>query len=190
MSIANLYHKLTQARDSAGSRLFAWAQGAPTDGAIGYAPGCLLVATGGAAVSNVLYVNLGDGSACEFAPVCEVSAEQVARLSLDAVDGADGTASLIVQATDAAGNELADTFRIRVWVGTADDLGVDAITGITIAAGTQTAENTANGDYTLFTDATGGAVLTLDNGAAGTLYAWAELGGRVFAAGAIEITSD
>ena len=39
------------------------------------------------------------------------------------------------------------------------------------------------------TQTTGKITLTLDNGTAGTIYLWAELGGNIYESGAIEITA-
>jgi len=114
----------------------------------------------------------------------------IAASSLDvtAVDNADGTATLTLQALAIDGTDLAENILSRVWVGTADDFGVDAITGITVATGTSKEAVTANGEYLVITDATGEAVLTLNNGGAGTIYGWAEVAGNIYPSGAIVIT--
>jgi len=110
-------------------------------------------------------------------------------LEVTAVDNTDGTATLTVQALAFDGTDLAASVLTRVWVGTADDLGVDAITGITIATGTSKEVVTANAEYLVITDATGLAELTLNNGGAGTIYAWVESSSVIYPSGAIVITS-
>jgi len=110
-------------------------------------------------------------------------------LNLSAVDGGDGTAALTVQAKDAADNDLAEVVLAEIWVGTADDYGEDAITGITISTGTQREELTANAAYRVISDATGKIVLALNNGGAGSVYAWAVIDGKVCSSGEIVITS-
>jgi hypothetical protein len=115
--------------------------------------------------------------------------DKIAQLTVSAVDGGDGTANLTIQAQDAGGNDLADNVLVRVWVGGADDFGVDALTGITASTGTVVNSHTANGDVDVATDATGTAVLALDNNGAGSVYAWCALGGRIYESGEIAITA-
>jgi predicted RecA/RadA family phage recombinase len=115
-------------------------------------------------------------------------ADRVPGLDVSAADVTDGTANLTLQAQDANGNNLAENVLLRVWVGGADDFGVDALTGITASTGTVVHSHTANGDVTVATDETGKAVLALDNNGAGSVYAWAALGGRVYESGEIVIT--
>lgn len=118
-----------------------------------------------------------------------LTAIAASSLEVSAVDGTDGTATLSLQAKALDGTDLAENVLFRVWVGGADDFGVDAITGITVDTGTSKEEVTANGEYLVITDATGAAELTLDNNGAGTIYAWAELGGNIYPSDAIVITS-
>ncbi len=136
--------------------------------------------------SKTLTLPDGNVSAAKLAAAVQ---DRIAYVSAAAVDGEDGTATLTLQLKDAGGNNLAEHARLRVWVGTANDLGVDAITGISATTGTVVDEHTVNGDYNVLTDENGAAVLTLDNGGAGTIYAWVELNGRIVAVGAIVITA-
>ena len=122
----------------------------------------------------------------------ELSTAYVAALpSLDvsAVDGTDGTAALTVQALDVDGTDYEENVFTRIWVGTADDFGADAITGITATIGTLKEAVTANAEYLVISDATGTIELALNNGGAGTIYAWAEIGGKIYPSGAIVITA-
>jgi len=110
-------------------------------------------------------------------------------LDVSAVDGTDGTAALTVQALDVDGSDYEENVFTRIWVGTADDFGADAITGITATTGTLKEAVTANAEYLVISDATGTIELALDNNGAGTIYAWAEIGGKIYPSGAIVITS-
>ena len=123
------------------------------------------------------------------AMLASAMADQVINLDLSATDKTDGTADLAIQAQDAAGNDLAENVLVRVWVGAADDFGVDALTGITADPGTVVNSHTANGDVDVVTDETGAATLALDNNGAGSVYAWASVAGHVVASGEIAITS-
>lgn len=100
-----------------------------------------------------------------------------------------GDATLTVQARNADGSDYLHNVLFRLWVGTADDFDGDAITGITVVTGTSKQVVAANEELLVITDATGTAVLTLNNGGAGTIYAWAELAGNIYPTGAIVITA-
>jgi hypothetical protein len=110
-------------------------------------------------------------------------------LDVSAVDGTDGTAALTVQALDVDDTDYEANVFTRIWVGGADDFGADAITGITATTGTLKEAVTANAEYLVISDATGTIELALDNGGAGTIYAWAEIGGKIYPSGAIVITA-
>ncbi len=114
--------------------------------------------------------------------------DQIAKLSITATDDEDGTATLTIQAQDAEGNSLAEKVLFRFWTGGDDDLGGDAITGVTVSTGTQKEEVSANEEYLVITDSTGEAVLSLDNGGPGSIYAWCEMGGRIQESGEISIS--
>ena len=111
------------------------------------------------------------------------------RLEISAEDGADGTADVSIQAKSADGTDYAEHVCTRVWVGTSNDFGADAITGLTVSPGTVKETVTLNAEYILISNAAGLIGLTLNKGAAGTLYLWAEISGNIYASGAIVITS-
>jgi hypothetical protein len=115
--------------------------------------------------------------------------DRIAYLSLSATNDGDGTGSLSIQAKDAAGNDLAQHVLIDVWIGTADDFASDALTDFSVTAGTQKQELIADAAYRVVSDASGKVTMNIDNGGAGTLYAWAAVGGRIAASGAIVITT-
>lgn len=116
--------------------------------------------------------------------------DQIAYITVAGADlAAAGTGTLTIQLKDAAGNDLAAAGLVRVWIGTADDYGVDALTDFSVSTGTQKEEVTADGEYLAITDGSGTIVMAIDNGGAGTVYAWAELGGRIVASGAIVLTA-
>jgi len=116
--------------------------------------------------------------------------DKIAQLAVSAVDNGDGTGTLTVQGQDAASNNLADNVLSRVWVGTADDFLGDAINAMTVATGTSKEEVTANTEYLVITDTTGLAEVTLDLTSDGSVYAWADLGGRIYPSGEIAITGN
>jgi len=122
----------------------------------------------------------------------EVSTSYVSSpstLELSYVDGADGTAVLSVQAKSSDGTDYAENVLTRAWVGTADDFGVDAITGVTVDTGTSKEVVTSNAELLVISDATGLIELGLDNNGAGTIYAWVEIAGNIYPSGAIVITA-
>jgi len=49
--------------------LHAFGATVPTDGTIGYAPGCIFANTGGSTVNTVTYVNIGTKASCNFDPL-------------------------------------------------------------------------------------------------------------------------
>ncbi len=51
---------------SLGGHLEAWGTTVPTDGETGYAKGCRFTHTDGTGVTDLLYVNIGDGTSCNF----------------------------------------------------------------------------------------------------------------------------
>jgi hypothetical protein len=117
------------------------------------------------------------------------------RIAYITVVGADlasaGTGTITVQLKDAAGSDLAARALIRTWIGTADDFGVDALTDYSITTGVEKEEVTANGEYLAITDATGLVLMAIDGagGAETTVYAWAEVGGRIVASGEVVLTA-
>lgn len=115
--------------------------------------------------------------------------DSLPTLNVSAVDNAGGTATLTVQALNIDGTDYLENVLTRIWVGTADDFAAVAITGITVATGTSKETVTANAEYLVISDATGTITLTLNNGGAGTIYAWAEIGGSIYPSGAIVITA-
>jgi len=110
-------------------------------------------------------------------------------LEISDIDGENGTAAVSIQAKSADGTNYAEHVCTRVWLGTEDDFGADAITGLTVGKGTVKQSIIATADNILISDGTGLIELALDNGAAGTLYLWAEISGNIYASGAIVITS-
>jgi len=115
------------------------------------------------------------------------------RIGYITVTGADlasaGTGTVTIQLKDAAGSDLAAAALVRTWIGTADDYGPDALTDYSVSTGTSKEEVTANAEYLAITDASGTIVMAVDNGGAGSVYAWAEVGGRIVASGEIVLTA-
>ena len=116
--------------------------------------------------------------------------DKVAAITVTGADlAAAGTGTITIQLVDAGGNNLAAAALIRTWIGTADDYGVDAVTDYSVGTGTSKEEVTANGEYLSITDTNGVVVMDIDNGGSGTVYAWAEVGGRIVASGALVLTA-
>jgi hypothetical protein len=112
-----------------------------------------------------------------------------AKLTISAADQTDGTADVTIQVQDPDGNDLADSFFLRVWTGGADDYGVDGLTGVSATTGTVVNSHTSNGDVDVATDTNGTAVLAMNNGGAGSIYVWAAFQGVIYATGEVSITS-
>ena len=116
--------------------------------------------------------------------------DQIAYITVTGADLASaGTGTVTIQLKDSAGNDLAAAALVRTWIGTADDYGPDALTDYSVSTGTSKEEVTANAEYLAITDGSGTIVMAVDNGGAGTVYAWAEVGGRIVASGAISLTA-
>jgi hypothetical protein len=124
--------------------------------------------------------------AVDSAMLSTATQDQIAYLTIAGADaGSAGTGTITIQLKDAAGNDLAARALVRTWIGTADDFGVDAPTDYSVGTGVEKEEVTANGEYLAITDATGLIVMDVDNGGAATNYAWACVGGRIVASGAV-----
>ena len=83
-------------------------------------------------------------------------------------------------------SSLAQRFRVRLWIATADYGSPDA-TGNTYAlvTGTALATRTANADYEVISDASGTVAFTLNISGAATRYILAEVDGRIYSSGAL-----
>lgn len=96
----------------------------------------------------------------------------------------DGTASVTIQAKDAAGNDLAARCLVRTWTSgrAGADMGAPAAidTDYSVTTGTEIEEVTADGDYIVLTDASGTIVMDADDTQDGTLYFMADIGGLVY----------
>lgn len=110
-------------------------------------------------------------------------------LGIEFTDNGDDTGTVTIQAQDINGDDYEDNVLSRIWVGGADDFGIDAIDGIAVADGTQKEEVTANAEYLVISDDTGTITLTLTITGGGSTYLWAELGGNIYDAGELTITT-
>ena len=105
------------------------------------------------------------------------------KVVITAVDGEDGTATVTAKVTDQAGNTVAGTFLLRLWIaqtllGAASDTNVTTYVPAS-GGGTAAHTYTAKCDYDVLTASTGVAVMTL-TGADDTYYAMAQLSGEVY----------
>lgn len=122
-----------------------------------------------------------EAKAVTGAKLADAIQDMLVTLDVTAVDGANGTAAVTIQAQDSEGNDLAKNVLIRVWTAETSMGAVHAVTDITAAADALVLnEHTANAHADILTDATGEAVLTVSD-AAGTVYLMAECQGIVTA---------
>ena len=110
-------------------------------------------------------------------------------ITITGANDGDGTGSATIQVKDAAGNNLAQRFRLTTWIAETDfDTTPDAQTDFSVTTGTQKMEVTADAEYVVDTDATGLVVMNINAGGAKTVYIMAELDGRIYSSGAINVT--
>jgi len=145
--------------------------------------------SGDATLANTGALTIGAGKVTS-AMLATATQDQIVSLTIVGTDlGAAGTGRIVIQARDAAGNTLAARCLVRTWIGTADDFGADALTDYSVTTGTEKEEVTADAEYLVITDATGSIEMAVDNGGAGTVYAWAELGGLIVESEALVLTA-
>lgn len=98
--------------------------------------------------------------------------------------------AITVQVRDAAGANLAQRSKVRLWLATSDYGAPDA-TGNTVAlsVGTQLRQLTANADYELIANASGQIAISVTISGAATRYLLAEIDGRVYSSGALTWTA-
>ncbi len=110
-------------------------------------------------------------------------------LTITGANDGDGTGSATIQVKDAAGNNLAQRFRVRTWIADAEYSEPDPQTDFSVTTGEQMRELEANADYEAISDATGLVIMNIDAGGAKTVYVMAEIDGRIYSSGAINITT-
>jgi hypothetical protein len=115
--------------------------------------------------------------------------DAIPGLTITGADDGDGTGSASIQAKDAAGDDLAERLKIHVWIADAEFSEPDAQTDFSVSAGEQLYETEADADYTVISDSNGTVNMNIDAGGAKTVYVMAEVGGRVYSSGAINITA-
>ena len=100
------------------------------------------------------------------------------------------THTVTIQARDAAENNLAQRFLVRLWVDDAEYGAPDA-TGNTVAVttGTTYETETANAAYKVVSDASGTVIITLVVAGDATRYVMAEVDGRIYSSGALSFTA-
>jgi hypothetical protein len=138
--------------------------------------------TGKASLFSVLTAAAGDGLAQDGTTgalgITAATADRVPYPTASSVDNTNGTATVTIQVKNAIAANLAASVLVRFWTGTANDYGVDALTGLTVASGTQQRAVEANAELMIVTTAAGVATVTVTQ-AAGTYYAWVEVGGLI-----------
>jgi hypothetical protein len=89
---------------------------------------------------------------------------------------------ITVQAQDARGVNLAERFLMRIWIGTTQ-YGAPSGSGQTLAVTTGTV--VINGGVRVITDSAGVAAVKINVAAVATRYIMADVGGRIYATGAV-----
>jgi len=113
----------------------------------------------------------------------------IPNLNLTGTDDGDGTGSCAIQARDAANNNLAQRFLIRIWIADAEYGEPDPQTDFSVTTGEQMRELEADADYEVISDANGAVDMNINTGGAKTVYIMAEIDGRVYSSGSINITT-
>jgi hypothetical protein len=109
------------------------------------------------------------------------SAIQDSLITFDvaSVNGADGTATVTIQAQDSEGNDLAENVLIRAWTAETSMGAAHAMSELAVTADALIiVEHTSNAVVDIMTDETGEAVLTVTD-ANGTVYLMIECQGTV-----------
>ena len=130
---------------------------------------------------------IGNGSV-GAAKLAAAVQDLIPTITLEGIDNTDGTGEMSIQVTDAAGNALAQRFRVRTWLSTSAYGAPVAQTDFSLATGTQLREITANADYEVISDATGLVEMWIV-AADGTYYVMAEVDGRIYS-GSVAITGN
>jgi len=112
------------------------------------------------------------------------------KLNVSAGSQSDHTRAITIQLQDADGNSLGERVLVQLWIddsayGAADATG----NAVSVTTGTTLETITANAHYTVVSDGNGTVVFDLTVGAGGTRYIMAEIDGRIYSSGAVEITS-
>jgi len=110
-------------------------------------------------------------------------------LDISFTDNGDDTGTVVIQAKDINDDDLAANVLTRVWLGGADDYLTDAINDLAVVDGTVKEIVEAEAENLLITDDTGKITLTLTITGGGSTYLWAELGGNIYEAGELTITT-
>lgn len=163
----------------------------------------LFAGDGLAAVSSVLAVGVDDstveinGDALRLkdggvtvAKCAAAVQDLMPNLDLVGSDDGDGTGLCEITVRDAANNSLYLTqrFLIRVWIADAEWSEPDPQTGFTVQQGELMRTIEANADLEVISDDEFGTMMSIDAGGAKTVYVMAEIDGRIYSSGAINIT--
>lgn len=113
----------------------------------------------------------------------------VPKLTITGVNDSDGTGSATIQVKDFAGNNNLQRFVIHTWIADAEFSEPDAQTDFSVTTGEQLYEVEANADYEVISDANGVVAMNIDAGGAKSVYVMAQIDGRIWSSGEIEITA-
>ena len=110
------------------------------------------------------------------------------NLLLTGADDADGTGACTIQARDGGNNNLAQRFLVRTWIADAEYSEPDPQTGFTVTTGELMRLIEAQADHDVISDATGLILMDINIGAPKAVYVMAEIDGRIYSSGVINIT--
>jgi hypothetical protein len=110
--------------------------------------------------------------------------DRLPAIDVTAGEETSDTRTVTCRLVDAAGNDLAERFRVRLWVSTSETGAPDA-TGntLSVVTGTQLREITADADVEIISDAAGTVAVDLTVSGAASRYVHAEADGRIHSSG-------
>jgi len=130
----------------------------------------------GAGNADTLHVHAAAGLASALQ-------DAMPSLALSGTNDADGTGSMDIQVKDAAGNNLEQFFRIRVWIADAEHSEPDAQSDFSVTYGEMLRVIEADADYEVITNSGGSATMNIDTATDKTVYVMAEIDGRIYTGG-------
>ena len=139
--------------------------GAVTEGKIGY------LAVTGTKLAAGIVTSAKLGAAMQ---------DCIPALMVTASDLTGNAGSASVQARDAAGDDLAKQFLVRVWIADAALSEPDAQTDFSVYVGEEMRELEANADYEVISNASGLVTMNIAVSAPKTVHVMAEIAGRIY----------
>ena len=136
-------------------------------------------ATGNLVDNAVTGTKLADGIVTS-AKLGAAMQDCIPALMVTASDLTGNAGSASVQARDAAGDDLAKQFLVRVWIADAALSEPDAQTDFSVYVGEEMRELEANADYEVISNASGLVTMNIAVSAPKTVHVMAEIDGRIY----------